>query len=63
MNKILIVEDDEEIIAGLDRFLSLERFQVTSVNGQKDAVAKLEENAYDVCLVDISLADGSCFKI
>lgn len=63
MNKLLIVEDDCEIIAGLTRFLSSEGFQITSVNGQKDAVASLEENVFDLCLVDISLADGNGFAV
>lgn len=38
MAKLLLVEDDLEIVKYLTEFLQKEEFQVTSVSGQKDAI-------------------------
>ena len=63
MNRLLIVEDDKSIIAGLCEFLTSEGFVVEAVTGQRDAVKCIEENVYDLLLVDISLSDGNGFAV
>lgn len=63
MNSILLVEDDKEIINTLKEFLTAEGFEVQTVNGQKAAVECIENRAFDLLLVDISLADGNGFAV
>ncbi len=63
MTKILLVEDDVSIVDNLTEFLKSEGFSVDSVNGQAAAIQKIENNSYDLLLVDISLADGNGFAV
>ena len=63
MNRLLVVEDDKSIIAGLCEFLTSEGFVVEAVTGQKEAVKCIEEKVYDLLLVDIALYDGNGFAV
>ena len=63
MIRILLVEDDSSIVDNLTEFLKSEGFSVDSVNGQATAIQKIENNSYDLLLVDISLADGNGFAV
>jgi len=63
MTKILLVEDDKNIVTNLTEFLQKEGFLVESVAGQSAAITKLEEGSYDLLLLDISLADGNGFAV
>ncbi len=63
MTKILLVEDDKTIVATLTEFLSREGFAVKSANGQSAALALLDGEAFDLALLDISLADGNGFSL
>lgn len=63
MDRLLLVEDDSTLIRMLISFLNSENFEVTSVTGQRAAVAAMEENAPDLALVDISLAEGNGFAV
>ena len=63
MDRLLLVEDDSTLIRMLTSFLNSENFEVTSVTGQRAAVTAIEENAPDLALVDISLADGNGFAV
>lgn len=61
MNRILLVEDDRQIIENLDEFLRHEGFDVKNATGQASALALLKENVFDIVLLDIMLADGNGF--
>ena len=63
MYRLLLVEDDKSIVKSLTEYLSQEGFLVESVNGQKEALLKLDNNIYDLLLLDISLADGNGFAV
>ncbi len=63
MHKILLVEDDSEIVARLTEFLNSEGFSIKNAMGQKDALAMLAEEAFDLVLLDISLSDGNGFAV
>lgn len=63
MDRLLLVEDDSTLIRMLTSFLNSENFEVTSVTGQRAAVTAMEENAPDLALVDISLAEGNGFAV
>ncbi len=63
MTRILLVEDDKSIVEKLSEFLISENFAVDSARGQDEALKKLESGAYDLVLLDISLADGNGFSV
>lgn len=65
MTHILLVEDDKSIVTTLTEFLEKENFRVSSVSGQKEALALLSEKAdsFDLLLLDISLSDGNGFTV
>ena len=63
MDRLLLVEDDSTLIRMLTSFLNSENFEVISVTGQRAAVEAMEENAPDLALVDISLAEGNGFAV
>ena len=55
MINILLVEDDKDIVVNLKEFLNNEGYAVDYVSGQTAAMKKLEENHFDIVLLDISL--------
>lgn len=63
MYHILLVEDDKQIIDNLTEFLKSEGFLITSVMGQRDAMESIQNNTYDLLLLDISLPDGNGFIV
>ncbi len=63
MNKILVVEDNEAIILGLEYLFKEEKFDASFVMTQNDALKKLNKNVFDLILLDITLPDGSGFDI
>ncbi|WP_426350596.1 response regulator transcription factor [Alloiococcus sp. CFN-8] len=63
MTKVLLVEDDKGIIKNLTRLLEQEGFSVVSREGQKEALKLLEEETFDLLLLDVSLADGNGFSL
>lgn len=63
MTKILLVEDDKEIVANLTEFFAKEGFQTKNASGQKSALKLLEEETFDLVLLDISLSDGNGFVV
>lgn len=63
MTRILLVEDDIDIIEKLQELLKAEGFQVVTAQRQAQALALLDENRFDLILLDISLPDGSGYAI
>ena len=61
MNRILLVEDDKNIIENLTEFLNREGFDVRNAIGQSEALEILSENQFDLVLLDIMLAEGNGF--
>lgn len=63
MKKILIVEDDKNIIEHLSSFLRSENFIVDFTDGQKKAMNKIKTETYDLILLDLSLKEGHGFSL
>lgn len=65
MDKILIVEDDKEIIKNLTVFLKQEGYDTDYVSGQKAAIDYIEQKGetVDIVLLDVSLAEGNGFAV
>ena len=56
---ILVVDDNEELSDGIKEFLEHEEYAVECANCGKDAIALVQDNKYDVALVDIEMPDMS----
>lgn len=63
MQRILLVEDDPAIARSMTEFLQSESFSVRSAAGQREAEDLLGPGAFELLLVDVSLADGSGFGV
>ncbi len=63
MLRLLLVEDDDAIVKNLTEFLFSEGFLVKSASGQNEALGRLEEDRFDLVLLDISLSDGNGFSL
>ena len=57
-NKVLIIEDEEELCYILKRFLSKKRFDVDYAMNLKDGLDCLKKTDFDVLILDNNLPDG-----
>ena len=53
--EVLIVEDDEDFADSVAEMLALDEHQVTVLASGEEAVAKYDEKAFDLVLLDIKL--------
>ena len=60
--KILLVEDERLIIENLTEFLKGEGFEVQYAEGQEKAMRLLEEQEFDLILLDVTLAQGNGYS-
>ncbi len=63
MQKILIVEDDLDILKNLSRLLVSEGYSIAVASNQQEALSHIESKQSDLILLDISLPDGNGFTI
>lgn len=63
MNKILLVEDNPSIILGLEYLLKEEGFDYSIVKNKRDTLNILDQEIFDIVLLDVSLPDGNGFDI
>ncbi len=63
MPLILIVEDDEDLMRNLTKFLASEGYQIVSACGECDAKEALKNDDFDCVLLDLSLKDGNGFSV
>lgn len=63
MSKILLIEDNEAIILGLEYLFKEEKFDFDFAKTKLEAMRKIEESLYDLILLDVTLPDGDGFEI
>lgn len=63
MSKILLVEDNETIILGLEYLFKEEKFEYSITKNKRDTLNILDKETFDVILLDVSLPDGNGFSI
>jgi len=63
MKKILLVEDDIDIIEHLTSFLESEGYLIEHTDGQQKAMRLLKSHHFDLVLLDISLKEGNGFSL
>lgn len=61
--KVLLVEDNDTIVLGLEYLLREEGFQFDCARTRLEAEQKIRREKYDICLLDISLPDGSGYDL
>ena len=61
--KVLFVEDDHSISMGLEYSLLQEGYEVRTCHLAAEAVKALEEESFDLCLLDVTLPDGNGYEI
>ncbi len=55
MNRILIVDDDKDIVAALEIYLTTSGYEVISAGNGRDALAKLTQEGADLILMDVMM--------
>ncbi len=60
--RVLVVEDDPAIVSALSEYLVAEGFTVRSSATQDGACTLLDDEQFDIALVDIGLAQGTGFR-
>ena len=61
--KILLVEDDKTIAAGLEYSLEKEGFNIVLCHDVASGKIALNENKFELCLLDVTLPDGSGYEL
>lgn len=61
--KILVVEDEEVIAAGLAYSLEQEGYEAAIAHTVKEAYSCMEQDSFDLYLLDLTLPDGSGYDI
>lgn len=55
MTKILIIDDEKDLLSTLDKYLVLKKYSVTTRDNGKDGVKEAGKNKYDLIIVDIRM--------
>ncbi len=63
MSKILLIEDNDSIILGLEYLFKEEKFEFEYAKLKKEAIEKIEKENFDIVLIDIGLPDGNGFEV
>jgi DNA-binding NtrC family response regulator len=58
--KILIVDDDEQVLIELERLLESEGYHTTTAWDGREALALSDESQFDILLVDEDMAHPDC---
>ncbi len=61
--KILFLEDDSAIAAGLEYSLKNEGYEVKWVSKAADALEAVRSQSFDLCILDINLPDGNGYEV
>ncbi|MFC1564004.1 response regulator [candidate division KSB1 bacterium] len=61
--KLLIVDDDKEVLASFNRALAVDGYEITAVDNGPEALELIRKNKYDVVLTDIIMPEINGVKI
>lgn len=60
---ILLVEDNLSIALGLDYAFKKEGYNIVHVSSKNECISYLENNNYDIVILDVNLPDGNGFDL
>jgi DNA-binding response OmpR family regulator len=63
MNKILIIDDDEELCELVSEYLTVEGFEVEAVNDGESGLKAAESGKYDLAILDVMLPKMNGFEV
>ncbi len=63
MNKVLIIDDDEELCELVSEYLTVEGFEVTAVHDGETGLIKARENNHDLVILDVMLPKKNGFDV
>lgn len=63
MNKILLAEDEENLLQVIKLNLELEEYSVVSVTNGNDALSEAKKNKYDLLLLDVMMPGMNGFDV
>ncbi|WP_339310926.1 response regulator transcription factor [Paenibacillus sp. FSL M7-0896] len=63
MNRILLVEDDENLVFGIEYTLTSEGYTVVVAGSLEEAKKAFKTNVVDLILLDVNLPDGSGYEL
>ena len=63
MNKILIIDDDEELCELVSEYLAVEGFNVESVNDGETGLNRALSGEYDMAILDVMLPKKNGFDV
>lgn len=63
MNKVLIIDDDEELCELVTEFLSAEEFEVVSVHNGEKGLEEARSGLYDMAILDVMLPKMDGFDV
>lgn len=63
MNKILLIDDDEELCDLISEYLTVEGFEVEAVHNGEDGLQKALENKHDLIILDVMLPKKNGFDV
>ena len=63
MNKILIIDDDEDLCELVSEYLEVEGFEVETVHDGESGLKKAKENKHDLAILDVMLPKMNGFDV
>jgi DNA-binding response OmpR family regulator len=60
---MLIVEDDPDVLTGLEEYFRMKGYEVTSAEDGQKAIEKMEPDTYDIVLLDVMLPKKNGFEV
>jgi two-component system OmpR family response regulator len=63
VHRVLLVDDEEHLLAMLEAALQFEGFDVSSATTGLDALAAVSRSAYDLIILDVMLPDLDGFEV
>ena len=63
MNKILIIDDDEELCELVSEYLTVEGFEIESVNDGQTGLERALSGEYDMAILDVMLPKMNGFDV
>jgi DNA-binding response OmpR family regulator len=61
--RMLIVEDDPDVLTGLEEYFRMNEYEVTTAEDGEEALEKMEPDTYDIVLLDVMLPKKDGFEV